>query len=82
MAKQHAAVRTARDAHGHADVPVFLALCFVDADLPLLEKQSVGDIAIYGSRQLGKRIKKADGPYGEQQRMPVFAALDPALPPA
>lgn len=82
MGKQHDAVRAALDAHGHAAVSIFLTLCFVDADLPLLEKLSIGDIAIYGSRQLGKRIKSADGPYNDEQRMAVFAALDRALPPA
>ncbi|MBI1379238.1 MAG: hypothetical protein GC157_17430 [Frankiales bacterium] len=46
MDKQRCAARSALDAHEHTDVPILLTLCFVDAALPLLEKLSIGEIAI------------------------------------
>ena len=45
------------------DVPVVLTFCFVDADLPLLERLSIRGVSIYGSRQLGRRLRSATGPY-------------------
>ncbi len=64
------------------EVPVLLTFCFVDADLPLLERLSIRDVSIYGSRQLGGRLRSATGPYGTAQRALIHQLLDEGLPPA
>ena len=65
-----------------SEVPVLLTFCFVDGDLPLLERLSIRDVSIYGSRQLGRRLRAASGPYDSAQRAAIHHVLDQALPPA
>lgn len=81
--KQRGAVLTALEGSGEAgDVPVSVALCFVDGDLPLFDRLSIGDVSIYGSRELGKRLKKATGPVDDRRRHSVLALLSDRLPAA
>lgn len=82
LERQRQAVRQALDSAGRTDVPVFVVLCFVDGQLPLLERLSIGDIAIYGSRKLGRRIRDTRGPWGPEARTQLRHVLDSALPPA
>jgi hypothetical protein len=64
------------------EVQVLLTFCFVDADLPLLERLSIRDVSIYGSRQLGRRLRSVTGPYDATQRADIHHLLAQALPPA
>jgi hypothetical protein len=78
--KQRDAVLTAlTGSEDAADIPVSVALCFVDGDLPLFEHLSIGQVSIYGSRELGKRLKKATGPLDEQNRRAVLEHLSNRL---
>jgi hypothetical protein len=40
------------------------------------------DVAVYGSRQLGRRLRSATGPYDAVQRAVIHQLLDEGLPPA
>lgn len=83
MDKQRDAVRQAlAAAPGLGDVPVLLTFCFVDADLPLLERLSIRDVTIYGSRQLGRGLRGVTGPFDETARVAIHHVLDQELPPA
>jgi hypothetical protein len=70
------------DSPGCSEVPVLLTFCFVDGDLPLLERLSIRDVSIYGSRQLGRRLRSATGPYDSARRAEIHQLLDQGLPPA
>jgi hypothetical protein len=63
------------------DVPVHGALCFVDADLPLLSTPSLRGVAILSPRRLARRLN-ADGPLGAGDVRAVAAALAERFPPA
>lgn len=63
-------------------LPVSLALCFVDADLPMFDRLKITDVTIYGSRELGRRLNTAIGPLGADLRSRITAQLGTRLPPA
>jgi Holliday junction resolvase-like predicted endonuclease len=81
--KQRTAVADALDI-GQLDrpIPISVALCFVDGDLPLFGRLKIGNVSIYGSRELGRRLKTAIGPIDADQRRTVHSVLESRLPPA
>lgn len=62
--------------------PVSLAVCFVDADLPMFERLRIDNVTIFGSRELGRRLRTAIGPLDAQGRTTTAAWLDSRLPAA
>ena len=83
LARQREAVEAALGRYEEtAGVPVTQLLCFVDAELPLLSRLSIGDIAIYGARELGRKLRDQEGPLDAEQRSLVWQALHAELPPA
>jgi hypothetical protein len=81
LAKQRDAVTVALGATT-ASVPIGLVLCFVDGDLPLFKDLSIGEMAIYGSRELGRRLKRSTGEINDARRQAMFHLLAARLPPA
>jgi hypothetical protein len=63
-------------------LPISAALCFVDGDLPMFDRLKVADVAIYGSRELGRRLKTAIGPVEADLRGQITSQLGTQLPPA
>jgi hypothetical protein len=63
------------------DVPVQGALCFVDADLPVVFKLSFGGFPILHPRPLAKRINRA-GPVGVDRVRQIAIALTDSFPAA
>lgn len=80
LAKQVALVATAT-AEISPGIPVRGALCFVDADLPILSRLSFRGYALLYPKQLAKRMA-AEGELPEQQRRSLAAALAQRFPAA
>ncbi len=80
--QRDAVVHALADSADFSEVPVLLTFCFVDANLPLLERLSIRDVPIYRSRQLGRRLRSATGPYDATQRATIHQLLGLGLPPA
>ena len=80
LAKQVALVRAAVNGI-EAGVPVHGALCFVDADLPLLGTLSLDGFSLIYPRRLARRIN-ADGPLQPGRIQPLAAVLAHRFPQA
>jgi Nuclease-related domain len=81
MERQHDVVRRLLAALPEgAGVPLHLALCFVDADLPWFT-QSVNGVALLGRKQVARRLGKP-GPIGPERRAALLHQLAVHLPPA
>ena len=65
-----------------APIPISVALCFVGGDLPVFDRLAIGDVAIYGSRELGRRLKKSSGRLGRDDCVRAFERLAVHLPSA
>ena len=78
LRKQHAAVI---EAVGDPLIPVTALFCFVDADLPLLEKLTVQGFGIYGPRGTSRLLRRP-GALDANRRRQLWEALGRALPPA
>jgi Nuclease-related domain len=78
LRKQHAAVT---GAIGDPSVPVTALFCFVDADLPLLEKLTVQGFGVNGPRGTG-RVLRAPGSFDAVRRRELWETLGRSLPPA
>jgi hypothetical protein len=65
---------------GGGTVPVYLSMCLVDADLPLMPLR-VNGIALVGPTQLVRRLNEP-GPVHPDLRDEVLRHLDAQLPPA
>lgn len=76
--KQFMAVTQAMGDHS---APVTALFCFIDADLPLLEKPTVGGVPVLGPRGTSKLLQRP-GPFGPDQRRKLWERLARALPPA
>jgi hypothetical protein len=63
-------------------LPVSVALCFVDGDLPTFDRLKIADVTIYGSRELGRRLETAIGPVDADLRTRITTQLGARLPPA
>jgi hypothetical protein len=74
--RQHDAVRGVLD----QVVPIHLALCFVDADLPLLADR-IGGVGVLGPRDVARRLRKP-GPLGPAARAELVRHLASELPAA
>lgn len=75
-------VRSALGAAGLADVPVHGALCFVEADWPLIGGSFViADVAVLWPKKLAERLVAA-GPLTADDVEAAHRALGPAFPPA
>ena len=80
--KQTSVVRSALTAASLPDVPVLGALCFVDADWPLIGGAFVvADVAVVWPKKLAERLA-APGPLAPEVVETTHAALARALPPA
>jgi nuclease-like protein len=74
-------IRSALDAAGEADVPVFGALCFIDSGFPFFSKpQNLNGVRITWGRALQKELVE-DGPIDVAHRHRLVALLDQAFPP-
>ena len=62
------------------EVPLHLAMCFVDADLPLLT-QHIDGVALLGRKGVARRLNKP-GPIGPEGRAALLYPLAAHLPPA
>ncbi len=62
------------------DAPLHLAMCFVDADLPLLT-QHIDGVAILGRKGVARRLNKP-GPIGQEGRAALVRHLASHLPSA
>jgi hypothetical protein len=69
------------NAVGDPSVPVTALFCFVDADLPLLEKLTVHGFGVHGPRGTGKLLRRP-GPFGAERRRELWETLGRSLPPA
>jgi len=69
-------------ANAGLDAPVFGALCFVDAELPLLRSLSFDGVALQHPRGLAKRIAAGPARLTPEQVADSATALARALPPA
>ena len=79
--RQHDVVRLVLDqVPGGAAVPLHLSLCFVDADLPLLDN-SIDGIALLGPRRTARRLRRP-GPLDADGRAALVRQLARHLPPA
>ncbi|GAB4079949.1 hypothetical protein GCM10028783_08970 [Modestobacter muralis] len=79
--RQHEAVRPVLDRSPHgASVPIHLALCFVDADLPLIADR-IGGVAVLGPRDAARRLR-TPGPLGPAARRELVRHLARELPSA
>jgi len=67
------------DAFG-APLPLHLAMCFVDADLPLVPER-IGGVALLGSKGVARRMDKP-GPLDAEARARLLRCLAGELPPA
>jgi hypothetical protein len=74
--RQHDAVRGVLD----QAVPIHLAVCFVDADLPLIADRIAG-VGILGPRDVARRLRKP-GPLGPAARHELVRHLASQLPAA
>jgi hypothetical protein len=81
MNKQLAVVRTALEGSPFDGAPVRGLLCFVDADLPLLERLAVDGIAICHPRSAAK-LCAAEGPIDPPSVEALHRLLADRLPPA
>lgn len=81
LAKQVALVEGAVRAATEADVALHGALCFVDADLPILGKRTFRGFPLLCPRPLAKRINR-DGPLGTEHVLALAAELAQRFPPA
>ena len=80
--KQINLVRTALEATGMGDVPVHGALCFIEADWPLIGGAFViADVAVVWPKKLAARLV-APGPLTERDVETVHRALAHAFPQA
>lgn len=83
LKKQRDAVHAALDHSLESNaVPVRVALCFVDGDLPMFTRLEFGGALIYGSKDLGRKLKSKKGPLDSQAISRTFERLSTALPPA
>jgi hypothetical protein len=81
LERQRDVVRALLDRHPDgAGIPLHLAMCFVDADLPVLSEQIRG-VAVLGSKGVARRLNKP-GPLTDDVRAALTAHLAQALPPA
>jgi len=81
LERQRDVVRALLDRHPDgAAVPLHLAMCFVDADLPLISEQIRG-VAVLGSKGVAKRLAKPGWVDGDV-RARLTSHLAQALPPA
>lgn len=79
--RQRQVVRHLLDAlPGGATVPLHLAMCFVDADLPMTTEKIRG-IALLGSKQVARRLNK-QGPVPGELRATLMEHLTVNLPAA
>jgi hypothetical protein len=79
--RQHDAVRRVLDrSPSGASVPIHLALCFVDADLPLFADR-IGGVALRGPRDVARRLRKT-GPLDSAARLGLVRHLALQLPAA
>jgi hypothetical protein len=82
MHRQVEAVRSALAAAGHAEIPVRGALCFVDAEWPLLGGSFVIDgVSVLWPRKLALLLT-ADGPLDDEVADRAHRVLAAAFPPA
>ena len=79
LEKQLAAVNGALSAD--EDVPVTALLCFVDADLPVLEKLTVRGHPVLGLRRTATLLRRP-GPLDDGRRRGLWDRLGRAFPPA
>jgi hypothetical protein len=63
-----------------SSVPLHVAMCFVDADLPWVTEHIAG-VALLGTRRVARRMRKP-GPLHADLRAAVAAHLARSLPPA
>lgn len=63
-------------------LPISSALCFVDGALPMFDRLTIADVRIYGSRELGRRLRTAIGPVDADLRRRITRQLGTQLPPA
>jgi len=63
-------------------VPVTAALCFVDAQLPLMSTPTIREVQCLGPKGTAKWLRESSGPLGENQRESVYELLDRKLPSA
>ncbi|MCX6433820.1 MAG: nuclease-related domain-containing protein [Actinobacteria bacterium] len=83
MDRQCEAVRLAlATIEGGITAEVFPSLCFVDGDLPVFSTPSIGGVVIRGSREVGRRLRKENGPLSEVERLAIAVHLGEWLPPA
>ena len=61
-------------------VPLYVAMCFVDADLPLVADR-IGGVALLGPRRVARRLNEF-GPLGSEARTSMVGYLANHLPPA
>jgi hypothetical protein len=61
-------------------VPLYVAMCFVDADLPWFTER-INGVAVLGSKGVARRLNKP-GPLGAQARGVLLRHLAHHLPPA
>jgi hypothetical protein len=81
VARQRAVVRGLLDAVPDGQqVPLHVAMCFVDADLPLLTERIDG-VAVLGPKGVARRLDKA-GPISAESRALLVRHLARHLPPA
>lgn len=82
MHKQMSLVRAALDAAALPDVPVQGALCFVEADWPLIGGSfTITDVAVLWPKKLTERLV-APGPMTDDDVVAVYRALAAAFPTA
>lgn len=83
LERQSAAVRTALDLDSEFDdIAVGTAICFVGAELPMFGKLKVGEVPIYGSRQVARHLRAVSGPVDVERRAAIHRQLAQRLPPA
>jgi hypothetical protein len=81
VARQRQVVRTLLDRlPAGSSVPLHVAMCFVDADLPWIPERIAG-VALLGTRGVARRMRKP-GPLHADIRAAVVAHLARSLPPA
>lgn len=65
-----------------AEVSVMAALCFVEAELPLIQTPVARGIRCLGSKGTARWLRDATGPHDQEARQALFDLLDQAHPPA
>lgn len=83
LEKQVAAVQEALSGTATMEsVPVTAALCFVEAQLPLMSVPTIRGVQCLGPKSTAKWLRESSGPLGETQREAVHERLDRELPSA